>query len=179
MTFCMPCSTVSYGPGPRSERRLRSVVPLSGTPRAALEDNTDGGTPGAGGSDLGKTAGKRRVFQIYQTGGGVSTRTRCSAGGCWPVAVRSDRLGCSSPVRKCPVQTRLTDVPESERQAQAPAVAWHTLSVEQVLRAEEVAAQDGLSSAEVAARADRFGPNKFAAGKCDQVTTITSTPTAS
>jgi Ca2+-transporting ATPase len=46
-------------------------------------------------------------------------------------------------------------------------LAWHTLSVEQVLAAEGVAAQDGLSSAEAAARAAQFGPNKLAAAKAE------------
>src|SRR5262249_17417048 len=36
---------------------------------------------------------------------------------------------------------------------------WHTLSVELALQAEGVDEQRGLSSAEVAARAQRFGPN--------------------
>jgi P-type Ca2+ transporter type 2C len=45
--------------------------------------------------------------------------------------------------------------------------AWHTLSTDLVLRAEEVAGPDGLSSAEAASRAERFGPNKFATGKTE------------
>ncbi len=45
--------------------------------------------------------------------------------------------------------------------------AWHTLSVDRVLQAEEVDELAGLSSAEVASRAQRFGPNKFAAGKAE------------
>jgi Ca2+-transporting ATPase len=45
--------------------------------------------------------------------------------------------------------------------------AWHTLSTDLVLRAEEVAEPDGLSSAEAASRAQRFGPNKFATGKTE------------
>jgi P-type Ca2+ transporter type 2C len=51
--------------------------------------------------------------------------------------------------------------------AQSPAAgepAWHTLGVDQVLRSEGVDGQRGLSSAEAAARAQRFGPNSFAAG---------------
>ena len=58
--------------------------------------------------------------------------------------------------------------------APAPGVApddaepvWHTLSADGVLRAEEVDEQFGLSSAEAAARAERFGPNKFDAGKSE------------
>jgi len=65
------------------------------------------------------------------------------------------------------VQTRLTDVPGSERQAQPQGPAWHTLTVEQVLRAEEVDARQGLSSAEAAARAGRFGPNELAAARAE------------
>ncbi|MFY9862534.1 MAG: cation-transporting P-type ATPase [Trebonia sp.] len=41
---------------------------------------------------------------------------------------------------------------------------WHTLSADEVLRAEKVDEHSGLSSAEVASRAARFGPNKFDAG---------------
>jgi P-type Ca2+ transporter type 2C len=44
---------------------------------------------------------------------------------------------------------------------------WHTLSADGVLRAEKVDEQSGLSSAEAAARADQFGPNKFDAGKSE------------
>jgi Cation transporter/ATPase, N-terminus/Cation transporting ATPase, C-terminus len=50
-------------------------------------------------------------------------------------------------------------------------VAWHTLGADQVLRYEGVDGQRGLSSAEAAARAQRFGPNKLAAGKADAITT--------
>jgi len=52
----------------------------------------------------------------------------------------------------------------AERQALAPGAAWHTLSAEEVLRAQEVDPRHGLSSAEAASRADRFGPNALAAG---------------
>jgi P-type Ca2+ transporter type 2C len=44
---------------------------------------------------------------------------------------------------------------------------WHTLSADGVLRAEDVDEQRGLSAAEAAARAERFGPNKFDAGKAE------------
>ena len=44
---------------------------------------------------------------------------------------------------------------------------WHTLGVEQALRAQEVFADHGLSAAEAAARAGRFGPNRLAAGKAE------------
>ena len=62
------------------------------------------------------------------------------------------------------------------RPAEPPAVgaapgadghAWHTLSVNQVLQAEAVDELTGLSSAEVASRAQRFGPNKFDSGKAE------------
>ena len=43
-------------------------------------------------------------------------------------------------------------------------LAWHALSADQVLEAEAVDARRGLSSAEAAARARRFGPNRFEAG---------------
>ncbi len=65
------------------------------------------------------------------------------------------------------MQTRLIDVPGAERQALAPAAAWHTLSAEEVLRAEETDPRYGLSSAEAASRADRFGPNTLAAGRAE------------
>jgi Ca2+-transporting ATPase len=44
---------------------------------------------------------------------------------------------------------------------------WHTLGADQVLRSEGVDAQRGLSSAEAAGRAERFGPNTFAAGHAE------------
>ena len=65
------------------------------------------------------------------------------------------------------MQTRLIDVPGAERQALAPEAAWHTLSAEEVLRAEEADPRHGLSSAEAASRADRFGPNTLAAGRAE------------
>jgi len=46
----------------------------------------------------------------------------------------------------------------------ADAPVWHTLNAIGVLQAEQVDERSGLSSAEAAARAGRFGPNKFAAG---------------
>ena len=36
---------------------------------------------------------------------------------------------------------------------------WHTLTADRALQAEEVDEQSGLSSAEAAARIERFGPN--------------------
>ena len=45
--------------------------------------------------------------------------------------------------------------------------AWHTLSTDEVLSAEEVDRTDGLATEEVAARAERFGPNTLAAGKVE------------
>src|SRR5690242_15951217 len=46
-------------------------------------------------------------------------------------------------------------------------LAWHTLSAEEVLRSEGADGQRGLSSAEAASRARRFGPNKLAAAKAE------------
>ncbi len=46
-------------------------------------------------------------------------------------------------------------------------LAWHTLGADQVLHSEGVDGQRGLSSAEAAARAERFGPNEFAAGRAE------------
>ena len=65
------------------------------------------------------------------------------------------------------MQARLTDAPGPELEPQASGRAWHALSVERVLRAEEVDARRGLSSAEAASRAGRFGPNKLAAGRAE------------
>jgi P-type Ca2+ transporter type 2C len=65
------------------------------------------------------------------------------------------------------VRTRLTDVAVSGSEPDGPGLPWHTLGVEQVLEAEEVAAQRGLSSAEVSARAGRFGPNKLVAARAE------------
>lgn len=45
--------------------------------------------------------------------------------------------------------------------------AWHALPADVVLQAEEVDTRDGLSSAEAAARAERFGPNTFAIAKAE------------
>jgi P-type Ca2+ transporter type 2C len=46
-------------------------------------------------------------------------------------------------------------------------LAWHTLGADQVLRSEGVDGQHGLSSADAAARAQRFGPNELAAGRSE------------
>ena len=59
------------------------------------------------------------------------------------------------------------DAPGWRSEPQARGLAWHTLSVERVLRAVEVDAQRGLSAAEAAARAARFGPNALAAGRAE------------
>src|SRR5690242_8776689 len=67
----------------------------------------------------------------------------------------------------CPVQARLIDVPGAEGQMLAREAPWHTLSAEEVLRAEEADPRHGLSSAEAASRADRFGPNTLAAGRAE------------
>ena len=63
--------------------------------------------------------------------------------------------------------SRVTDRPGSGRPPAAGELAWHTLSADQVLRSEGANAQRGLSSAEAAARAQRFGPNKLAAAKAE------------
>jgi P-type Ca2+ transporter type 2C len=61
--------------------------------------------------------------------------------------------------------SQATDTPESGRPPPGP--AWHTLGTDQVLHSEGVSGERGLSSAEAAARAKRFGPNKLAAGKAE------------
>ena len=57
--------------------------------------------------------------------------------------------------------------PASGLAAGADGLEWHTLSADQVLRAEQADQRLGLSSAEAASRAGRFGPNKFDAGKAE------------
>jgi len=61
----------------------------------------------------------------------------------------------------------VTDTPRSGRTPAAGGVAWHTLGADQVLHSEGVDGQRGLSSAEAAARAQRFGPNRFAVGQAE------------
>jgi magnesium-transporting ATPase (P-type) len=45
--------------------------------------------------------------------------------------------------------------------------AWHALSTDSVLPAEQVDEREGLSTTEVQARTQRFGPNKFDSGKAE------------
>ena len=59
----------------------------------------------------------------------------------------------------------VTGTPRSGGPPAAGELAWHTLGADQVLHSEGVDGQRGLSSAEAAARAQRFGPNEFAAGR--------------
>ena len=61
----------------------------------------------------------------------------------------------------------MTVTPRSERPPAAGGLPWHVLGSDQVLRSEEVDVQHGLSSAEAAARARRYGPNMLAAGKTE------------
>jgi Ca2+-transporting ATPase len=61
----------------------------------------------------------------------------------------------------------LADTPRPGAPPAAGDHAWHTLGADQVLRFEAVDRQRGLSSAEAAARARRFGPNEFAVGKAE------------
>jgi Ca2+-transporting ATPase len=65
------------------------------------------------------------------------------------------------------VKTRPTDVAVPAAESQASELPWHTLTVEQVLEAEEVSTRGGLSSAEAEARAEQFGANKLAAVKAE------------
>ena len=57
--------------------------------------------------------------------------------------------------------------PPAPRSPVEDAPAWHTLTVERVLRAEDTDARRGLGPAEVAARAERFGPNTFDTAKAE------------
>jgi len=61
----------------------------------------------------------------------------------------------------------VADTPRSGRPPAAGELVWHTLGADQVLHSEGVDEQHGLSSAEAAARAQRFGPNEFAAGRTE------------
>jgi Ca2+-transporting ATPase len=59
------------------------------------------------------------------------------------------------------------ETPRPGRPSAAGELAWHTLGADQVLRFEGADGQRGLSSAEAAARAQRFGLNKLAAGQAE------------
>jgi len=61
----------------------------------------------------------------------------------------------------------VADAPGSAVPSGPGQLAWYTLGADQVLHSEGVDAQRGLSSAEAAARAERFGPNTFAAGQTE------------
>ena len=61
----------------------------------------------------------------------------------------------------------VTETPRSGGPPAGGELAWHTLGADQVLQSEGVDRQRGLSSAEAAARAGRFGPNEFAAGHAE------------
>jgi Ca2+-transporting ATPase len=63
--------------------------------------------------------------------------------------------------------SEVTDTPRPGQSPAASELAWHTLGADQVLRSEGVDGQRGLSSAEVAARAQQFGPNEFTAGRAE------------
>src|ERR1700733_3679137 len=63
--------------------------------------------------------------------------------------------------------SEVTDTPRPAGPPAAAELAWHTLGADQVLHSEAVDGQRGLSSAEAAARANRFGPNTFAAGQAE------------
>jgi P-type Ca2+ transporter type 2C len=61
----------------------------------------------------------------------------------------------------------VTDTPRSGEPSASGQLVWHTLGADQVLHSEGVDAQRGLSPVEAAARAERFGPNTFAAGRAE------------
>ena len=63
--------------------------------------------------------------------------------------------------------SEVADTPRPGQPAAAGELAWHTLGADQVLRSEGVDGQRGLSSAEVATRAQQFGRNEFAAGRTE------------
>jgi P-type Ca2+ transporter type 2C len=63
--------------------------------------------------------------------------------------------------------TTPTGAPPSGLVPGGDGTAWHALSADSVLSAEQVDEREGLSSAEVQARAQRFGLNKFDSGKAE------------
>ena len=63
--------------------------------------------------------------------------------------------------------TTPTGAPPSGLESGSDGTAWHALSTGSVLQAEQVDEREGLSAAEVQARTQRFGPNKFDAGKAE------------
>src|ERR1700748_3423241 len=63
--------------------------------------------------------------------------------------------------------SEVADTSRPGQPAAASELAWHTLGTNQVLRSEGVDGQRGLSSAEAAARTQRFGPNELAAGRSE------------
>ncbi len=62
---------------------------------------------------------------------------------------------------------RVAEAAVSSPPPEAGGPVWHTLSAGQVLQAQQVDGQRGLSPAEVASRAQRFGLNKFAEGETE------------
>src|SRR6476660_9248748 len=50
---------------------------------------------------------------------------------------------------------------------ESPDRVWHTMPADEVLRVQGVDRGSGLSSGEAAARAQRFGPNRFAAARVE------------
>jgi P-type Ca2+ transporter type 2C len=65
------------------------------------------------------------------------------------------------------LEQHMTSGVRSEGPLAAGELEWHTLGADQVLQSEGVDGQRGLSSAEAAARAERFGPNTLAAGQVE------------
>ena len=63
--------------------------------------------------------------------------------------------------------TRPAPAPVSGLAPQGDGQAWHALSADQALQAQDVDRHRGLSAAEVTSRAQRFGLNKFAAAKAE------------
>jgi Ca2+-transporting ATPase len=63
--------------------------------------------------------------------------------------------------------TTLAKPPSDSAPADAVGPAWHTLGVEEALRAQNVDSNAGLSKDEVAKRAQQYGPNAFTAAKKD------------
>jgi P-type Ca2+ transporter type 2C len=88
--------------------------------------------------------------------------------GCEALAAQVEAF-CALPARSLEqrMSSGVTDTPRSGQPPADGEVAWHTLGTDQVLQREGVDGQRGLSSAEVAARAERFGTNTLAAGQTE------------
>ncbi|MGH3268944.1 MAG: cation-transporting P-type ATPase, partial [Trebonia sp.] len=110
-------------------------------------------------------------------GGLIDTQRDHESGGC-PYAGTDRRSGHRAQQRAGAVPSSraaaghqmtsgAADTARSGRPLAGGEPAWHRLGADQVLHSEGVDGQRGLSSADVAERAQRFGPNEFAADRAE------------